>query len=40
MPLTVYLGGGTPSGMDAATLRAILDLVPGRPWTEATRPLS
>jgi oxygen-independent coproporphyrinogen-3 oxidase len=35
-PETVYLGGGTPSGMDAADLRAILDLVPGRPWVEAT----
>jgi oxygen-independent coproporphyrinogen-3 oxidase len=35
-PETVYLGGGTPSGMDPADLGALLALVPGRPWTEAT----
>ena len=36
VPETVYLGGGTPSGMDLAELRAVLDLVPGQPWMEAT----
>jgi oxygen-independent coproporphyrinogen-3 oxidase len=35
-PETLYLGGGTPSGMDSDDLRALLDLVPGRPWAEAT----
>ena len=35
-PETVYLGGGTPSGMDAGDLGSLLALVPGRPWTEAT----
>ena len=35
-PETVYLGGGTPSGMDPADLKTLLDLVPGRPWLEAT----
>jgi oxygen-independent coproporphyrinogen-3 oxidase len=35
-PETVYLGGGTPSGMDPAQLAAILSLLPGRPWREAT----
>ena len=35
-PDTVYLGGGTPSSMDPGELRAILDLIPGRPWKEAT----
>jgi oxygen-independent coproporphyrinogen-3 oxidase len=33
---TVYLGGGTPSDMSEDELRAILDLIPGRPWAEAT----
>jgi len=32
-PETAYLGGGTPSLIDPA---AFLDLVPGRPWREAT----
>jgi oxygen-independent coproporphyrinogen-3 oxidase len=32
----VYLGGGTPSALDAAELAEILDAVPGRPWREAT----
>jgi oxygen-independent coproporphyrinogen-3 oxidase len=36
MPETVYLGGGTPSGMAPEALRRLLDLIPGRPWTEAT----
>src|SRR4051794_5902300 len=35
-PETVYLGGGTPSGMDAEALAGLLALVPGRPWVEAT----
>ncbi|HEY1339207.1 MAG TPA: radical SAM family heme chaperone HemW [Bryobacteraceae bacterium] len=35
-PETVYVGGGTPSALDPATLGEILTLVPGRPWTEAT----
>src|SRR5689334_15274056 len=36
MPETLYLGGGTPSSMDAADLRGVLALLPGRPWREAT----
>lgn len=35
-PDTVYLGGGTPSQMDPATLDSILSLIPWRPWKEAT----
>ncbi len=35
-PDTVYLGGGTPSNLAPDALRAILDLIPGRPWAEAT----
>jgi len=35
-PETVYLGGGTPGNLDPETLRAVLDLIPGRPWAEAT----
>jgi len=35
-PETVYLGGGTPSSMETADLARTLDLVPGRPWAEAT----
>ena len=35
-PDTVYLGGGTPSQMPADRLASLLDLIPGRPWTEAT----
>ena len=35
-PETVYLGGGTPSILDVETLRALLELIPGRPWKEAT----
>jgi oxygen-independent coproporphyrinogen III oxidase len=35
-PDTVYLGGGTPSNLAPDALRALLDLVPGHPWTEAT----
>jgi oxygen-independent coproporphyrinogen-3 oxidase len=35
-PDTVYLGGGTPSQLPPADLRALLDAIPGRPWAEAT----
>jgi putative oxygen-independent coproporphyrinogen III oxidase len=35
-PETVYLGGGTPSGMEPQALAAILAAIPGRPWREAT----
>ena len=35
-PETVYLGGGTPSNLHPDALRALLALVPGRPWAEAT----
>ena len=35
-PETVYLGGGTPSRVDADALRCLLELVPGHPWREAT----
>ncbi len=35
-PETVYLGGGTPSQMDASTLASLLREIPGRPWREAT----
>ena len=35
-PETVYLGGGTPSNMDAGALATLLAEVPGREWAEAT----
>jgi oxygen-independent coproporphyrinogen-3 oxidase len=35
-PNTVYLGGGTPGSMDVGELAMLLDLVPGRPWSEVT----
>jgi oxygen-independent coproporphyrinogen-3 oxidase len=35
-PETVYLGGGTPSAMDADAFRDLMALLPGRPWREAT----
>ena len=35
-PETVYLGGGTPSLIDPDRLSALLALIPGRPWSEAT----
>jgi oxygen-independent coproporphyrinogen III oxidase len=35
-PETVYLGGGTPSILEIEDLRALLALIPGRPWREAT----
>ena len=33
---TVYLGGGTPSQMDPASLASLLEAIPNRPWSEAT----
>ena len=36
LPGTVYLGGGTPSNLAPDALRALLRLLPGRPWAEAT----
>jgi oxygen-independent coproporphyrinogen-3 oxidase len=36
MPETVYLGGGTPSMLPSEDLAALLALVPGRTWQEAT----
>jgi oxygen-independent coproporphyrinogen-3 oxidase len=35
-PETVYLGGGSPGNLAPDDLRALLDAVPGRPWSEAT----
>lgn len=35
-PETVYLGGGTPSNLAPDALRELLELIPGRPWAEAT----
>ena len=35
-PETVYLGGGTPSMLPFDDLAALLELVPGKPWREAT----
>lgn len=35
-PETVYLGGGTPSQMDASALAELLAGIPGREWIEAT----
>jgi oxygen-independent coproporphyrinogen-3 oxidase len=35
-PETIYLGGGTPSQMDAEALMMLLAEIPGREWTEAT----
>ena len=35
-PETVYLGGGTPSLMDADVLQDLLAAVPGKPWAEVT----
>ena len=35
-PETVYLGGGTPSSMDADELAGLLGRIPGQPWREAT----
>ena len=35
-PETVYLGGGTPSTLSPSELASFLQLIPGRPWREAT----
>jgi oxygen-independent coproporphyrinogen III oxidase len=35
-PETLYLGGGTPGNLDPEDLEALLSVVPGRPWVEAT----
>jgi oxygen-independent coproporphyrinogen-3 oxidase len=35
-PETIYLGGGTPSQMDADALRSLLAEIRGREWAEAT----
>jgi oxygen-independent coproporphyrinogen III oxidase len=35
-PETLYLGGGTPSQMDADALTSLLAEIPGREWAEAT----
>jgi len=35
-PETIYLGGGTPSQMDAGALAKLLAEIPGREWAEAT----
>ena len=35
-PDTVYLGGGTPGMMATEDLAGVLELIPGRPWAEAT----
>jgi oxygen-independent coproporphyrinogen-3 oxidase len=35
-PETVYWGGGTPGNLDTRDLREVLELIPGRPWLEAT----
>lgn len=35
-PETIYLGGGTPSTLATADLHALLALIPGAPWHEAT----
>lgn len=35
-PETVYWGGGTPANLDPDTLAAVMRLIPGRPWKEAT----
>jgi oxygen-independent coproporphyrinogen-3 oxidase len=35
-PETLYWGGGTPSSLEIDDLGALLALIPGRPWAEAT----
>lgn len=35
-PDTLYIGGGTPSGMEPSALARITAALPGRPWREAT----
>ena len=34
--VAVFLGGGTPSQMDAEALESVLSLIPWKPWREAT----
>jgi len=36
IPETLYIGGGTPSAIEAAEFEAIIRDLPGRPWREAT----
>jgi putative oxygen-independent coproporphyrinogen III oxidase len=36
LPETLYFGGGTPSLIAPAFLNEIMNVVPGRPWAEAT----
>ncbi|MGQ9632903.1 MAG: radical SAM family heme chaperone HemW [Bryobacteraceae bacterium] len=36
IPETVYLGGGTPGDMEEGELVSLLELIPGKPWREAT----
>ncbi len=36
VPETVYLGGGTPSGIEPGAFGPLLSGLPGRPWREAT----
>ena len=35
-PQTVYFGGGTPSSLAPEEVASLLQLIPGRPWLEAT----
>jgi oxygen-independent coproporphyrinogen III oxidase len=35
-PETLYIGGGTPSGIEPETFSSLLADLPGRPWREAT----
>ena len=35
-PETIYLGGGTPASLETEVLAALMDLLPDRPWAEAT----
>jgi oxygen-independent coproporphyrinogen-3 oxidase len=35
-PETLYLGGGTPGDLHPEDLEAVLSVVPGEPWVEAT----
>jgi oxygen-independent coproporphyrinogen-3 oxidase len=35
-PETLYIGGGSPGNLAAGELNSLLEVVPGRPWLEAT----